>query len=173
VSGLERTLRTSPVTGISMGPILESVLVSELIVPSPELWLVSPWISDVTVLDNSRGGYDGLVPDASARPYALAEMLALLTRGGAQLSVVTRYDRHNDPFLRRLERLAAAGQLLVVRHDDLHEKTFCGQDWILTGSMNFTIRGMELNDEVVSYRVDPQAAAQARVDLAHRWRKLP
>jgi len=32
---------------------------------------------------------------------------------------------------------------------------------------------MELNDEVVSYRVDPQAAAQARVDLAHRWRKLP
>jgi phosphatidylserine/phosphatidylglycerophosphate/cardiolipin synthase-like enzyme len=171
-SGLERILRTSPVTGIRMEPLLESALVSELLAPSPELWLVSPWISDVTVLDNSRGGYDGLLPDASARPYSLAEVLALLVRGGAQLTVVTRHDPHNGPFLRRLDRLAAGGRLLVVKHDDLHEKTLSGQDWIITGSMNFTIRGMELNDEVVFYRVDAQAAAQARVDLAHRWRKL-
>jgi phosphatidylserine/phosphatidylglycerophosphate/cardiolipin synthase-like enzyme len=170
--GLERILRTSPVTGIRMEPLLESALVSELIAPSPELWLVSPWISDVTVLDNGRGGYDGLLPDASARPYSLAEVLALLVRGGAQLTVVTRHDTHNDLFLRRLERLTAAGRLVVVKHDDLHEKTLCGQDWIVTGSMNFTIRGMELNDEVVFYRVDAQAAAQARVDLAHRWRNL-
>jgi phosphatidylserine/phosphatidylglycerophosphate/cardiolipin synthase-like enzyme len=155
-----------------MEPLLESALVSELIAPSPELWLVSPWISDVTVLDNSRGGYDGLLPDASARPYSLAEVLGLLVRRGAQLTVVTRHDPHNDSFLRRLERLAATGQLVVVKHDELHEKTFCGQDWIVTGSMNFTIRGMELNDEVVLYRVDTQMAAQARVDLAHRWRKL-
>jgi len=155
-----------------MEPLLESALVSELIAPSPELWLVSPWISDVTVLDNSRGGYDSLLPDASARPYSLAEVLALLVRGGTQLTVVTRHDPHNDALLRRLERLAAPGRLAVVKHDDLHEKTLCGRDWILTGSMNFTIRGMELNDEVVFYQVDAQAAAQARIDLAHRWRNL-
>jgi len=170
--GLERILRTSAVTGIRMEPLLESALVSELIAPSPELWLVSPWISDVTVLDNSRGGYDGLLPDASARPYSLAEVLGLLIRGGTQLMVVSRHDPHNDLFLRRLERLGGADRLVVVRHDDLHEKTLCGQEWIITRSMNFTVRGMELNDEVVFYRVDAQAAAQARVDFAHRWRNL-
>jgi hypothetical protein len=166
---LERTLRTSPVTGIRVDPVLTAVLLSELLVPSPNLWLVSAWISDVSAVDNSRGDYDSLINDASARVYQLSEILGLLTRQGAQLTIVTRAVPENELFLARVKRIAAEGRSRVIRGADAHEKTFCGADWLLSGSMNFTINGMVVNDEAVTYRLDRAAAAQARIDLEYRW----
>lgn len=166
---LERTLRTSPVTGIRVDPILTAVLLAELLTPSPEIWLVSAWISDVPAVDNSRGDYDSLIIDASARVYQLSEILGLLTERGAQLTVVTRDVAENDSFLARLGRAAAPERLRVIRSPDTHEKTFCGADWLLSGSMNFTVNGMTVNDESVTYKLDGTAAAQARIDLAYRW----
>jgi phosphatidylserine/phosphatidylglycerophosphate/cardiolipin synthase-like enzyme len=170
MSTLQRTLRTSPVTGISVESILESVLVAELLTPSPEVWLVSPWISDVAVFDNSRGSYDGLLPDAAARTYTFSELLALLLRAGSRLTVVARPNPYNQVFLERLRHLSIPDRLTIIQHDDLHEKTLCGQDWVLTGSMNFTFRGMEVNDEALHYQVSVPAAAQVRLDLTHRWK---
>lgn len=166
---LERTLRTSPVTGIRVDPVLTAILLAELLTPSPEIWLVSAWISDVPAVDNSRGDYDSLIIDASARVYPLSEILGLLTMRGTRLTVVTRDVTENDSFLARLGRTAVTQRLRVIRSPDAHEKTFCGTDWLLSGSMNFTINGMTINDELVTYRLDGSAAAQARIDLAHRW----
>ena len=50
---LERTIRPSPVTGIKLDPVLTAILVAELLTPSPELWLVSAWVSDVTAIDGT------------------------------------------------------------------------------------------------------------------------
>jgi phosphatidylserine/phosphatidylglycerophosphate/cardiolipin synthase-like enzyme len=60
----------------------------------------------------------------------------------------------------------------VVQHADVHEKTLCGKNWLLTGSMNFTLRGMQVNDEAVTYKISEAAAAQARIDFARRWKDL-
>lgn len=166
---LERTLRTSPVTGIRVDPVLTAVLLSELLAPSPSLWLVSAWISDVPAIDNSRGDYDSLINDSSPRVYQLSEILGLLTHQGAQLTLVTRDVPENDLFLSGVNRVAAPGRSRVIRGADAHEKTFCGADWLLSGSMNFTVNGMAVNDEAVTYRLDRAAAAQARIDLEHRW----
>jgi len=166
----ERTLRTSPVTGIRIDPVLTAVLLAELLAPSDELWLVSPWISDVPALDNSRGDYDALFADPSARVYPLSAALGKIVVGGARLTVVTRPIDHNQSFLDRLRRLSTPERFTVIEHPDVHEKTLCGRSWILTGSMNFTMRGMQINDEAVRYEAGEMAAAQARVDLAHRWR---
>ena len=142
---LERTLRTSPVTGIRLDPVLTAVLLAELLAPSAELWLVSAWISDVIAIDNTRGDYDRLFADASARAYHLSEVLALLTAGGANLTVVTRPAEHNDTFLTRLRRRAepraADGdparrraredplreELAADRVDELHHAGHAGQ----------------------------------------------
>lgn len=166
---LERTLRTSPVTGIRMESVLTAVLVSEFLAPSPALWLVSAWISDVPAVDNSRGDYDSLIIDASARVYQLSEILGLLTHQGAHLTIVTRDVPENGSFLARLKHGTAEGRSHVIYGADAHEKTFCGDDWLLSGSMNFTINGIAVNDEAVTYRLDRAAAAQARLDLKHRW----
>jgi len=168
----ERTLRTSPVTGIRLDPVLTSVLLAELLTPSDELWLVSAWISDVIAIDNTRGDYDSLFADASARAYHLSEILALLTHSGANLNIVTRPAEHNNMFLARLRSRAEPARMTVIRYADEHEKTLCGRNWLLTGSMNFTMRGMQVNDEAVTYKVSEAAAAQARIDFTRRWRDL-
>jgi phosphatidylserine/phosphatidylglycerophosphate/cardiolipin synthase-like enzyme len=62
-----------------------------------------------------------------------------------------------------------AAQLDVHYSADVHEKTLCGSNWVVSGSMNFTWRGFEVNEESIVYAVDPELAAQSRLDFEHRW----
>ena len=165
---IERTIRTGRATGVRIDPVLGAALSGELLAPSPELWLVSPWISDVSVLDNTRGDFDTVLAEPQTKSYRLSDVLAVLSEAGARITVVTRPAEHNARFLAALDR-RAGGRVVVVEEADVHEKTLCGQSWLLTGSMNFTLRGMQINDEAMSYRLDAAAAAQARVDYARRW----
>ena len=49
--------------GFSQIPVLLQALFSaELLVPSRRLWLVSPWISDIPILDNTAAGFSMLGP---------------------------------------------------------------------------------------------------------------
>ena len=169
---LERTLRPSRATGVRADAVLTAALLSELLAPGLELWLVSAWISDVPVLDNTRGEYDSLLEDPSARAYTLAEILGILTDRGIMLTVVTRGVPENQPFLDRLTRGAAERQLRLEFSPEVHEKTLCGSDWLLSGSMNFTFSGTRVNDEAVTYKVDAKAAAEARIDYTRRWPTL-
>lgn len=165
----ERTLHTSPVTGITPDEILKTVLVSELLAPSTHLWLLSPWITDLVALNNRDGNFDHLLEDPEARPYRLSELVAEVVRSGAHLTVIMRRHQHNLPFQTSLERRCDPNRLALIEYRDAHEKTFCGTDWVVTGSMNFTFRGMERNDEGVTYKIDSAAAATTRLELAHRW----
>jgi hypothetical protein len=166
---LERVVRTGRATGLRIDTILAAALLGELAAPSRELWLISPWISDVNVIDNTSGNYDSVFPEPTNRMYALSEVLALLTQNHARLTVVTRPDPHNKTFVDRLARHADKKRTVIVRDEDVHEKTFCGELWLLTGSMNLTVRGMQINDEAVTYKHSAQAAATARLDLRRRF----
>ena len=57
----------------------------------------------------------------------------------------------------------------VVLDPSVHEKTVCGRNWILSGSMNFTVSGLGSNEESVTYKVDSRDVAQAQLDFAERW----
>lgn len=170
-----RSLRSSPRSGLSIHDVLATALTAELLSPSSHLWLVSPWISDVAVLDNSDQRLEPLLGEGWARELFLSEVLSLLIAHGTRLDLVIRPEEHNGRFLERLDRaLRRSDRTLestatVHRGADLHEKTICGSEWLLTGSMNFTWRGLEQNDEAVTYSVDPVLAAQTRLDLEHRW----
>ncbi|MFD4370028.1 phospholipase D-like domain-containing protein DpdK [Streptomyces sp. NPDC058486] len=168
---LERSLRTGGHTGIHADTILATALLGELLYPGPVMWLVSPWISDVKILDNSHGTYDDLFPDNPPTTCSLSDLLARIVSSGTYLTVVTRPDTHNAPFLGRLSRLTRNGNLRIVQDPAIHEKTMCGRDWLLTGSMNFTLRGLLENDEAVTYKVGGSDASQARLELAHRWKE--
>ncbi|GAA0957261.1 phospholipase D-like domain-containing protein DpdK [Streptomyces rhizosphaericus] len=165
----ERTLRTGQYTAIRVDTMLSAALIAEFIAPSDHLWLVSAWITDVQVLDNSHGAYDALFGDTPPLGCRLSDAVARIAHGGAHVHVVTRDDPHNEDFLRHLMKAASGRKLHIVRDPDTHEKTLCGNDWMLSGSMNFTIRGMARNDEKITYRAGRDAAAQARIDLAERW----
>jgi len=167
----ERDLRTSRFTGVKVHSLLSDVLLAELMVPSSDLWLVSPWISDVDVIDNSGGVYDSVLDNPSSRAYRFSEVLGMLTRARSKLRVVTRPNASSG-FLRNLGYVADNEYLRIVFDDDVHEKTFCGDDWQITGSMNYTFNGMHRNDERISYRVDAKMAAITRVEFTNRFGSL-
>lgn len=155
--------------------LLQTLLLAELVSPSEIIWLISPWVSDVIILDNRTGAYAGVEPTWGRRWISLVEVLAALLRKGARVVVATRPDSHNQRFLERLTSAAnGSGSLdrLLVHQDDrerLHEKGLVGDDYYVSGSMNFTESGIRLHDEAVKLELDRGAVAQARVHFRQAY----
>lgn len=162
----QRTIRTRPRNGLAIIDVLSAVFASELCSPSPELWLVTGWVSDVTVLDNSSRQFVGLLGDAGSSNLSLSEGLRILSSLGTEVHVALRDIDHNHDFLRRLGKGPGIHTYLS---DDLHEKILVGWDWILKGSMNFTWNGLQRNEESIDLQVGQAAASTQRLELRTRW----
>ena len=147
--------------------LLQILFLTESINPSEELWFISPWISDVTLLDNRSGNFDSVNPDWRGREIRLSEFTLQLLTLGTRVIIVTRSDDHNRTFLDKLGVLARESAVddlleLIVR-DNLHTKGILSDSSLLLGSMNLTYNGMELNDEFVEYNTDRESIAKARL----------
>jgi hypothetical protein len=148
--------------------LLQQMILSELLAPGGDrAWLVSPWISNVVLLDNRAAGFSALNPDWGEREIRLIEILVYLMARGTPLGIATSFDGHNDPLLTALEVAAqdagVGDKLVIVRRALLHTKGLLLSRGLLTGSMNLTFRGLELNDEHVIYDTTRQPIAQARI----------
>lgn len=155
--------------------LLQSIMAVEVLAPSEILWMVSPWITDVGVLDNTTGSFSGLEPTWGRRQISLVETLNALMRRGGRIVVATRTDDHNLRFVRRLEAAAESSgtaSRLLIRLDNrerLHEKGLLGDDYYLAGSMNFTYNGIRLHDEAVKFDLTEPAVAQARLNFRQNY----
>lgn len=151
--------------------LLQIVMVAELLRPSRCLWLVSPWVSDIPVIDNRTNGFSTLEPLWARARVRLSQVLTRLMEGGTTVHVATRPVEHNAAFLDRLRRSAEPEGLPLVVHpvEDLHEKGILADGFYLSGSMNFTFSGISLNEEAVHYFVDAAVVAQHRILFAQRW----
>ena len=150
--------------------LLQLILLGELMSPSGErVWLVSPWISNIAILDNRAGGYNAVNPEWGSREIRLIEVAVNLMARGCALGLATSLSDHNETFLNGLEEAAQeAGvveKLNVIRREHLHTKGILLKRGLLTGSMNITYRGLELNDEAVVYDTAPSSIAQARISF--------
>lgn len=163
---LQRTVRTRPRNGLAIVDVLAGVFASELCAPSPELWLVSGWVSDVTVLDNSSRQLDGLIGHDAGSTLTLSEVLRVLASKGTEVHVALRDVEHNHDFLRRLD---GDRRIHAYLSADLHEKILVGWDWTLKGSMNFTWNGLQRNEESIDLQVGPTVASTQRLELRTRW----
>jgi PLD-like domain len=174
VSELGRTVRTGVRLGLRADSILSAALLSELVFPGDSLWVVSGWITDVEVLDNTQGAFDMVLGDSPPTMCRLSQMLALIAGAGAHLHVVTRPGKHNEAFVRRLRAAVTDERRLgIILDPSVHEKTICGREWLFSGSMNFTVSGLGSNEESVTYRVSSREASQAQLDFAERWKERP
>ncbi|NEI59442.1 phosphatidylserine/phosphatidylglycerophosphate/cardiolipin synthase family protein [Rhizobium leguminosarum] len=148
--------------------LIQQMMLSEMLASGGQrVWLVSPWISNVVILDNRAAGFTSLNPDWGEREIRLVEILVYLISRGVSLGVATSYDKHNDPLISLLEdgaeEIGAAAKLTIVQKKKLHTKGILVSRGLLTGSMNLTFRGLEINDEHVIYDTTPQSIAQARL----------
>jgi hypothetical protein len=151
--------------------LLQVVFAGELLAPSQQLWLVSPWVSDIPVLDNRGNGFTTLVPEWGRARVRLSTVLLYLAERGAIVHVATRADEpHNADFLNRLASAGAGVPNLRVHvAAELHDKGILGDAFYLAGSMNFTYSGISINQEALHFSTDPAAIAQHQVLFRARW----
>ena len=167
MSGVRRIFRSSSTSNAEIRELLESLFAAELLSPSRCIWLVSPWLTDLELLDNRAGAWSALDPQWGPRQLRLAELLARLLEMGVHVVIATRPDAHNEHFLRKLDDLVkssgVASLLTVHRKATLHHKGFLGDDFYLSGSMNLTFNGVEILDEGITFETDREATESARI----------
>ncbi|MFF2818997.1 phospholipase D-like domain-containing protein DpdK [Kitasatospora cineracea] len=167
-----RTVRTGRHTGLTADTLIRTALLAELAAPEADrsLWVVSAWISDIDLLDDSDGSFAYLLGDDPPDRCRLSDLLLLIAAVGTTVHVVTRPELSNQVFLTRLETHGdARSRVHVIQDPRVHEKTICGADWMLTGSMNFTRNGLSANKEQITYTTDVAQVVQAVQELEDEW----
>jgi hypothetical protein len=168
-AGHERRLRSGQ--SLALVDLVQSVFAAELLSPSRPLWIASPWISNVELIDNSGRQFSGLVPIWPPRPIRLIDVLgALLQRGGA-LAVVTRDVEINRPFIQEFASVTGGDpRASLILTDVIHEKGITGESFTLDGSMNLTYTGLRIKEEYVVFSTDPEIVARRRLEFLSRWK---
>ena len=169
-----RQLRTTAVARREeLADLLQSLFVTELIDPSDPIWIVSPWVSDVEVLDNRVNQLRGLLPELPPRWVRLGDVLHRLMMIGGRVVLATRGDSHNLIFTDQLERRAAetgiSKQLQVHLAPELHEKGILTKRLHISGSMNLTYNGLRRLEESVQVSDDTEGLARVAHSYEDRW----
>jgi phosphatidylserine/phosphatidylglycerophosphate/cardiolipin synthase-like enzyme len=152
---------------------LQSLFVAELLRPSRRLWISSPWVSDVELIDNAARQFSALSLTWPASRIRLSTVLRTLLERGGRAAIIVNESSHNDEFVSRLEPLQRDfSELSVVRAAKLHEKGIVGDRFTLDGSMNLTYNGVYANEEYLIYRTNPATVAERRLTLENRWMAL-
>ena len=148
--------------------MLQSLFVAELIAPSRPLWILSPWISDVELIDNRGGRFAGIEPAWPSAWIRLLPILRAIAERGGRVVIVANRAPHNDEFERRLRDLDEPA-LCFIRDESVHAKGIVGEHFLIAGSMNLTYGGVRRNDEHLHYATDPERIHEWRVELEQKW----
>lgn len=170
----DRSLRTNAFASREeLADALQSLFVSELLDPSDPLWIVTPWISDVPIIDNRAGRFTGLVAALPERWIRLGEVLEQQLIRGGSVVLACRPDDHNRAFTDQLDRRAREigrrDRLVVQLSAELHEKGILSQRCLLSGSMNLTYNGLRRLEEIVHLSNEPDSMARTRAAYQDRW----
>lgn len=151
--------------------LLQVIAGAELIAPSRCLWIVSPWISDIPILENRSNAFTSFAGDWARSNVTLSALLLFLLRQGSTVRIAARPAEHNRNFFNRMREGAgsAAARLSIVATETLHEKGILGDDYYLSGSMNVTMNGITFNDEALHFFTDPAVVALHRHLFAKWW----
>ena len=166
-----RRIFKSAVTGQNLiRELLQLMLLGELLAPGGDrAWLVSPWISNMILFDNRAGGFSSVNPEWGSREIRLVEIAVDLMARGTRLGIATSVDAHNDALIELLADAASeaglSDQLTIIQRRHLHTKGVLMKRGLLTGSMNLTYNGLELNDEMIVYDTTPKTLAEARLNF--------
>lgn len=170
MSYLYRRIFKSQMTGSAIvRELLQSMFVGEILRDGQTAWIVSPWVSNVVLLDNRSGNFDALNPEWGRREVRLSDVLLSLMTRGRQVVIVTRKLQSNTQFLEEFGELAdqhmLAEQVEVVTRDRLHTKGILLSNTLLLGSMNLTFSGLEINDEWIEFSTEPEDLARTRLEF--------
>jgi len=146
--------------------LFQAFFVSELLYPSKKLWLISPWVSDIPVIDNQTSKFSGL-GICNPRKIRLVDILTLLMQRDVIIYLVVSHLPHNTPFVNALiKKTLEKGleqNLLVGRSDSEHSKGILSNHQYYNGSMNITYNGIYHNGETLTFTIRADEIAQASI----------
>ena len=146
--------------------LMQFIFFSELLRPSPSVWIVSPWISNVEILNNQSGNFDVINPEWRRRNIRVIDLCLQIATNGTKLYVVTKKgEEHNEKFLKQLRGEGRSTGLIsrikIIEHKNLHRKGIVTGSGSLSGSMNITYNGFKIEDQEITYYTDKQDIASA------------
>ena len=150
---------------------LQSLFVAELVRPSTRIWISSPWINDIDLIDNTARQFGALVPSWPASWIRMSDVFEALLDRGSEIVIISKHDPHNDELLSRARSLGEtySGRVHIIQTEEVHEKGILTDNFTLDGSMNFTYTGINISQEYLGYRCDPQIVSERRIVLEERW----
>jgi hypothetical protein len=152
--------------------VIELAFAAELLDPSDVLWLVSPWLSNVPVIDNTAGGFSPLCPEAPKTVITLGPILAQLAARGTYLVIASRPGDGTPTIVQALKAVLgedAEACLRYVEREELHTKGIVSNRFAIKGSMNITNNGLLHLDELITYTCDPAELQELRVTFEHEY----
>jgi len=165
---MNRVIKTTSKNRASMViNALGSIFAFELISPSKEIFIISPWITNISILPNDVNQFRSFFTCENESDGRLATILNILSRRGTTIHILTRKDdqiRYTKEFVLQL-----APEIKVRYADRLHEKILLTDSFFFRGSMNFTYSGAYINDEHVEMSADSQDIAIALTSAKYRW----
>ena len=149
--------------------LLQIIFTAELLAPSHSLWLVSPWIRDIPVLDNTTGSFLSLCPDFPLTEIRLSLVLRQLLARGSQVVIATRPDPGNTQVYDSLRGIGPDERLIFHERAELHAKGIVGDAFCLIGSMNLTYNGLDRLTEMLIFETNPPAVEQLRLSFQREY----
>ncbi len=149
--------------------LLQFIFIGELLSPGKKIWIVTPWISNVPILDNRTGLFTSLDPSWGRKEIRLIEILIRLMNLKVEVIIVTRPDEHCKRFFSQMddpiENYGLQNQIQKIYRENLHTKGIMTSENLITGSMNLTYNGLFLLDENIIFDVDSKIVAQTRMNF--------
>ena len=149
--------------------LLQLFFAAEVVKPSERVYVVSPWLRDIELFDNTTGSFADLVPDAPRRVLRLTDIFRCLLVLGTRIVLVVRAPRDDGGVGQALEEIATALDrthlVSVVESAELHSKGLLGAHAALTGSMNVTHAGLERNTELLQFHTDGESIGRLRLEF--------
>ncbi|WP_437931109.1 phospholipase D-like domain-containing protein DpdK [Sorangium sp. So ce291] len=160
-------LQTAAASRNAVRELLQSIFTAELLAPSRCLWIVSPWLRDVPVIDNTTGAFQYLGPDFPFDEVRLSRVLRDLLYRGTEVVIATRPDLGNRQVFEALGHglgsRSSDRRLTFLERTDLHAKGIVGDRYSLAGSMNLTFNGIENLTEMLVFQTDREQVEELRI----------
>lgn len=90
-------------SALQLANCVQSLFTLELVAPSKELYLISPWVTNMPLLPNRFGRFRSLMPDLGLTSLSLLDLLTAFGERGTSIRIMYRArQRETEEALARL-----------------------------------------------------------------------
>ncbi|MFW6030291.1 MAG: phospholipase D-like domain-containing protein DpdK [Halanaerobiales bacterium] len=148
---------------------LSSLLISESINPSEEIYIISPWITNYPLINNENNKCSSIFPFAESNQIYLADIIETWAWKGSKVRIICDpNNKWTQGFIDLLDNKVGNIEYKIL--EDNHEKGFVTDNFYIHGSMNFTYSGIFINGERIRITSNRSEISEVLISIKARWK---